>query len=53
MSERKHTFHSLVFIETEQYGDIYYKNDVNLVIAERDKVIEAQDKEIEELKKRT
>lgn len=51
MSERKHTFHNLVFTETDQYGDIYHKNDVDLVIAARDKVIKEQDKEISELKK--
>ena len=39
----EHTFHYLVFTETEQYGDIYHKADADLVIAERDKVIEEQE----------
>lgn len=52
MSERKHTFHYLVFTETELYGDVYSKNDVDNVIAERDKVIEEQDNEIARQKRK-
>ena len=47
----EHTFHYLVFTETEQYGDIYHKADADLVIAERDKVIEEQENLIATLKK--
>jgi hypothetical protein len=47
----EHTFHYLVFTYTEQYGDIYYKADVDLVISERDKVIEQQENLIATLKK--
>mgnify|MGYP007032350609 CR=1 FL=1 len=45
----EHTFHYLVFTETEQYGDIYHKADADLVIAERDKVIEEQENLIADL----
>lgn len=47
----EHTFHYLVFTETEQYGDIYHKADADLVVAERDKVIEEQENLIATLKK--
>lgn len=47
----EHIFHNLVIIETEEYGDVYCKTDADLVIAERDKVIEEQENLIATLKK--